>query len=262
MAIIEKMLTEMDNEKLMSNEPIKKLEGKNVAIVAMGQSQIDFHLSQTHSVEFDEVWAINAMIGVLPNIDRAFILDPMSRFLDTEDAGTMTPMMRRLLPQCKFPIYTCELDNRVPSAIDYPIESIVSDLGCSYFNNTIPYAIAFALWNKVKQLSLFGIDFTYRNNMHFAEAGRSCTEFWLSKCIDAGIQIEVAPRSSLLDMDIPMQEKLYGYHRLNDPKITYQDGPNMSVCKLSEVQIQETPKPVGIINRNDLELNPVEPEKY
>jgi hypothetical protein len=36
----------------------------------------------------------------------------------------------------------------------------------------------------------------------------------------------------------------------------------MSVCKLSEVQIQETPKPVGIINRNDLELNPVEPEKY
>ena len=45
--------------------------------------------------------------------------------------------------------------------------------------------------------------------MHFAEAGRSCTEFWLSKCIDAGMQIEVAPRSSLLDMDIPMQEKLY-----------------------------------------------------
>jgi hypothetical protein len=36
----------------------------------------------------------------------------------------------------------------------------------------------------------------------------------------------------------------------------------MSVCKLSEVQIEETSKPVGIINRNDLELNPVEPEKY
>jgi hypothetical protein len=69
MDIIEKMLTGMDNEKLMSNKPIKELEGKNVAIVAMGQSQIDFHLSQTHSVEFDEVWAINAMIGVLPNID-------------------------------------------------------------------------------------------------------------------------------------------------------------------------------------------------
>ena len=241
---------------------MKELEGKNVAIVAMGQSQIDFHLSQTHSVEFDEIWAINAMIGVLPNIDRAFILDPMSRFLDTEDAGTMTPMMRKKLPKCNFPIYTCELDDRVPAAVEYPIELIIHDLGCSYFNNTIPYAIAFALWSKVGKLSLFGIDFTYRSNMHFAEAGRSCTEFWLSKCIDAGIQIEVAPRSTLLDMDIPIQEKLYGYHRLTDPKVAYQDGKEMSVCALSEIKMEPANKPVGIINRNDLKLNPVEPGEY
>tara|TARA_R110000824_G_scaffold241557_2_gene430287 strand:+ start:355 stop:1083 length:729 start_codon:yes stop_codon:yes gene_type:complete len=242
---------------------MKELDGKNVAIVAMGQSQIDFHLSQTHSVEFDEIWAINAMIGVLPNIDKAFILDPMSRFLDTEDAGTMTQMMRKKLPKCNFPIYTCELDDRVPAAVEYPIELVVHDLGCSYFNNTIPYAIAFALWSKVAKLSLFGIDFTYRTNMHFAEAGRSCTEFWLSKCIDAGMQIEVAPRSTLLDMDIPLQEKLYGYHRLDDPKIVYQNGKNMSVCKLSEVEMEPVNKPVGIINRHDLkELNPVEPKEY
>ena len=63
------------------------MEGKNIALVAMGQSQIDFHLSQVHSHKFDEVWAVNAMIGVLKKVDRAFILDPMSRFLDTEDAG-------------------------------------------------------------------------------------------------------------------------------------------------------------------------------
>ena len=241
---------------------MKELEGKNVAIVAMGQSQIDFHLSQIHSVEFDEVWAINAMIGILPNIDRAFILDPMSRFLDTEDAGTMTPMMRKKLPKCNFPIYTCELDDRVPAAVEYPIELIIHDLGCSYFNNTIPYAIAFALWSKVSKLSLFGIDFTYRSNMHFAEAGRSCTEFWLSKCIDAGMQIEVAPRSTLLDTNIRLEEKLYGYHRLEDPKVAYQDGKDMSVCALSEIKMEPTDKPVGIINRHDLKLNPVEPGKY
>ena len=241
---------------------MKELEDKNVAIVAMGQSQIDFHLSQTHSVEFDEIWAINAMIGVLPNIDRAFILDPMSRFLDTEDAGTMTPMMRKKLPKCNFPIYTCELDERVPCAIEYPLELVIHDLDCSYFNNTIPYAIAFALWSKVKKIFLFGVDFTYRSNMHFAEAGRSCTEFWLSKCIQAGIQIEIAPRSSLLDVDIPLEQKLYGYHRLDDPKVAYQNGPNMSVCKLSEIEKEPVIKPVGIINRNDLKLNPVEPSKY
>ena len=99
--------------------------------------------------------------------------------------------------------------------------------------------------------------------MHFAEAGRSCTEFWLSKCIDAGMQIEVAPRSTLLDMDIPLHEKLYGYHRLDDPKISYQNGKNMSVCKLSEVEMEPVNKPVGMINRHDLkELTPVEPKEY
>ena len=207
----------------MSNDPINELQGKNIAIVAMGQSQIDFHLSQTHSVEFDEVWAINAMIGVLPNIDRAFILDPMSRFLDTEDAGTMTAMMRKQLP----------------------------------------YVIAYALWNKVNKISIFGVDYTYRSNMHFAEAGRGCVEFWLSKCIDAGVQIEIAPRSTLLDTDVGFEEKLYGYHRLNNPKVAYQNGPTMSVCKLSDIQIEEKQKPIGIIGRKDLNLSePVEPKEY
>ena len=63
----------------MFDSPKKENKDKNIAIVGMGKSQIDFHLSQVHSVSFDEVWAINAMIGVLPHIDRAFILDPMSR---------------------------------------------------------------------------------------------------------------------------------------------------------------------------------------
>ena len=240
---------------------IEELKGTNVAIVAMGLSQIDFHLSQAHSIKFDEVWAINAMIGVLPDIDRAFILDPMSRFLDTENAGDMTSMMREKLPKTHFPIYTCELDERVPSAVEYPLEKIVESLGCSYFNNTVAYAIAFALWAKVKKLSVFGVDFTYKSNMHFAEAGRSCVEFWLSKCIDSGMEVSIAPRSSLIDTDVEIKEKLYGYHRLDDPKITYQDyDGSIKVCKWSEVEKEEKQKPIGIINRKD--LVPVEPDKY
>jgi hypothetical protein len=50
----------------MLEQPLLELEGKNIALVAMGQSQIDYHLSRTHSLAFDEVWAINAMISVLP----------------------------------------------------------------------------------------------------------------------------------------------------------------------------------------------------
>ena len=233
-------------------DPIKELEGKSIAIVAMGNSQIDFHLSQIHSVSFDEVWAINAMVGVLPNIDRAFILDPMSRFLDTEDAGSMTKMMRLVLPSAYYPIYSCELDSRVPAVEEYPLEHLVKDLSCSYFNNTIAYAVAFALWSKVSSISIFGVDFTYKTNMHFAESGRGCVEFWISKCIDAEIDIAIAPRSSLLDTDVEIQDKLYGYHRLNDPKITYQNGAGMKVCNFSDIQIEQNGKPVGIIGIKDI----------
>ena len=243
----------------MIKEPIRELENANVALVAMGQSQIDYHLSRTHSLAFDEIWAINAMIGVLPEIDRAFILDPMSRFLDTEDAGSMTQMMRKYLPQAKYPIYTCELDERIPYAEEYPLPNLVEDLGCAYFNNTVAYAIAFALWNKVSHLTVFGVDFTYKTNMHFAESGKACCEFWLAKCMENGIDVSVAPRSNLLETNVDAKEKLYGYHRLKDPVVAYSKNGTMSVCNWSEVIKEETPKTPQMIDRNDL---PPEPEEY
>jgi len=245
----------------MSNDSIKELEGKDIAIVAMGQSQLDFHLAQTHSISFDEIWAINAMIGVLPNIDRAFILDPMSRFFDTKDAGTMTSMMRNKLPLVDYPIYSCELDERVPSVEEYPLKQVVRHAESAYLNNTVAYAIAYALWSKVKQISIFGVDFTYQTNMHFAEAGRGCVEFWIGKCINQGIKVGIAPRSSLLDTDVDTKHKLYGYHRLDNPQVTFQDNyGNINVCEWSEMQQTEIKKPIGIIGRKD--LKPVEPEKY
>ena len=242
----------------MLKEPLSELKGSNVAIVAMGQSQIDYHLSRTHSLVFDEIWAINAMIGVLPEIDRAFILDPMTRFFDTEDAGSMTPMMRKYLPTVTYPIYTCELDERVPYAEEYPLPYLVGDLGCAYFNNTVAYAIAFALWNQVSHLTIFGVDFTYKTNMHYAESGKACCEFWLAKCMENNINVSVAPRSNLLETNVDIKEKLYGYHRLKDPIITYQKEDTIKTCRWSEVEQINQPKP-QMIDRNDL---PPEPEEY
>jgi len=241
--------------------PPEQLEGKSIAIVAMGQSQLDYHLAKTHSVEFDEVWAINAMIGILPEIDRAFILDPMSRFLDTEDAGGMTSMMRKKLPYAKYPIYSCELDKRVPFVKEYPLQEVVDYTGSGYLNNTIAYAIAYAIWTKVSQISIFGVDFTYKSNMHFAEAGRGCVEFWIAKCINEGINVGIAPKSTLLDTDVDIKDKLYGYHRLDNPSVVYQnDEGDLKVCKWKDVEKQKNNKPIGIINRKD--LLPVEPDKY
>ena len=103
--------------------------------------------------------------------------------------------------------------------VEYPLEDVSEAQRCAYMNNTTAYALAFALWNRVGQIDLFGMHFSYKHNLHFAEAGRACVEFWLSKCISAGIVVSVARRSGLLDTDLPIQEKIYGYHRLDNPPV-------------------------------------------
>ena len=248
----------------MIKNPIPDLKGKNIAILAMGNSQLDYHKMVTHSKKFDEVWAINAMVGVLKRIDRAFIMDPVSRFFDTNDAGNMTTMMKETLPTIECPIYTCELDKRVSALEEYPIETIVKDLNCGYFNNTIAYAIAFALWNQVGGVNMFGADFTYKGNLYFAESGRACCEFWLAKCMDEGIIVQVAVTSGLLDADVPLQEKMYGYHRLEDPFVTYMVEDKLKICRWSEVEKQKA-IPIGLVGRKDGQVQEgliVEPEKY
>lgn len=216
-------------------EPIKELEGKKIAIIGLGASQIDYVIGKENSVEWDEVWLINSALSVF-ECDRVFMLDPASRFLDTDDAGNQTDVMRKLLPTFDKPIYSCELDERVPALVEYPLEAVIKDQRCAYMNTTVAYALAFAAWNKVGEVDLFGMDFSYKNNLHFAEAGRACLEFWICKMIAIGIKVGVSPRSSLLDQNVDMQDRLYGYHRLPNPKIAM---PNPEgewvVCNRSEL---------------------------
>ena len=73
--------------------------------------------------------------------------------------------------------------------------------------------------------------------------------------MNQGIQVEVANTSYLLDTAVPNNEKLYGYHRLEDPLvvITNEHG-HLIPKKQSQVQqYKEEPKPV-LVDRNDSHL--------
>ena len=160
-------------------------------------------------------------------------------------------------------MYSCELDKRVPAIELYPLEEIVGELGCGYFNNTISYAIAFALWKRIGRLSVFGADFTYTTNMHYGELGRACCEFWLSRCMVAGMEVAIAPRSPLLDTNITEKQRLYGYHRLENPPVVYLEKGNLKVTPFSEIEEEEAVV-VSIYGRQDnVQITqPVEPKSY
>lgn len=225
------------------------LEGKKVAIVALGASQIDFVIGLENSRKWDEVWCINSALAVYRQCDRVFMLDPPSRYLDTEDAGNQTEIMREMLPKHPGPIYTCELDERVPGAVEYPLVQVVTDARCAYLNNTVAYALAYAYWKRVGQIDLFGVDFSYSHNLHFAEAGRACCEFWISKCLENKIAIGASPRSSLLDSNVGVTERLYGYHRLDDPIVAMPHEDEWVLCQrsmLGQVMKEKGIEPVKV----------------
>ena len=116
-------------------EKIESLKGKSVAIVGLGKSWFDYNLAKSHGVHFDEVWAING-VGTVIYHDRVFMMDPASRFLNTEDAGGQTESMAKMLQEHEGPIYTCELDDRCPGLVEYPVEEVIQDLHCPNTPNT------------------------------------------------------------------------------------------------------------------------------
>jgi hypothetical protein len=222
---------------------VPNLEGKKVAIVAMGKSHGQYIMARTHSFDFDEVWAINCMSGIIYH-DRVFMMDPASRFLDSDDAGSQTGIMSKVLKEHKGPIYTCELDSRCPGLVEYPLEDVMNSCRTGYFNNTVAYAIGFAIAAKVAEIHLYGIDFSYKGYVHFAEAGRANCEFLLSIAISRGIKIGIAQESSLLDTNEPTKSKLYGYHRLAEPLVVGLENGRFVAKKYSEIEEPEGTSPL------------------
>ena len=228
------------------------MKKKNIAIVGLGNSFSEYILAKIRSEKFDEVWAINSMSGVIYH-DKCFMMDPPSRFLDTPNAGKQTNIMAdRLKQKINIPIFSCTLDKRCPDVVEFPLQEVLQKTGYAYLNNTVAYAFAYAIAQEVSDLHLYGIDFTHKA-VNFAEAGRACCEFWIAIAITKGIKIHVARNSSLLDMNVPDDQKLYGYHRLDDPIVSSIDNGQLLVTKKSKL---EPPEPLdaapNIIGREDI----------
>jgi hypothetical protein len=229
---------------------MKKLN--SVAIVGLGNSFSEYILAKIRSENFDEVWAINSMSGVIYH-DKCFMMDPPSRFLDTPNAGKQTNIMAdRLRQKINIPIFSCTLDKRCPDVVEFPLQEVLQKTGYAYLNNTVAYSLAYAISQKVSELHLYGIDFTHKA-VNFAEAGRACCEFWLAIAISKGIKVNIAHNSSLLDMNVPEDQKLYGYHRLDDPLVSTATNGSMLITRKSKL---EPPEPLdatpNIIGREDI----------
>ena len=186
-----------------------------VALVALGHScteymELAFGAGGRKRI-FDETWGVNAAGDVI-HCDRIFHMDDVK--IQEARAAAGNEKVAAMLEWMKVhpgPIMTSRKYDDYPGLVEYPLEEIVNSLGSTYFNNTTPYAIAYAAHIGVKELFLFGVDYTYPN-IADAEKGRACCEYWIRAAQERGCEVSVAANSTIMDA---FKGAPYGYDTLD-----------------------------------------------
>lgn len=185
----------------------------SVAIVGLGPS-LDTYVDLCRRLGgrkrlADETWGVNALGDVIA-CDRVFHMDSVriqevrAAACPDSNIGVMLDWMKRH----PGPIYSSDPHPDYPGIVEFPLEAVINDLGEAYFNSTIAYAVAYAIHIGVKEMQLYGVDYSYANS-HHAEKGRACVEFWLGVAMERGIKVAIAEASALMDMCDG--KPLYGY---------------------------------------------------
>ncbi len=187
----------------------------SVALVAMGASSSDYinRCAQAggRKAIADETWAVNAM-GEIVEHDRLFVMDDLSELVHDAGIGkNVAGGMVRWLPSHPGPVYMIKTYPQVPGGTEYPVEDVLNCVGFPYINNSVAYAVAYAMLLDVKALKMFGCDFTYPNQPHVGESGRGCVEWLLGIAGSRGMHIEVSDSTTLMDAYKPMEKRLYGF---------------------------------------------------
>ena len=159
----------------------------------------------------DETWAINAL-GDVFLCDRIFHMDDVRIQKIRADAKPQSNIAKMLewLKTTKTPVVTSFAHPDYPALQEFPLAAVLTNYPYGYFNSTAAYAIAYAMHIGVKKMTLFGMDFTYPD-VHDAEKGRACVEFWLGMAAMQGIEISVPKTTSLLDAYNEQAQRFYGY---------------------------------------------------
>ncbi|MCP4569106.1 MAG: hypothetical protein GY841_16145 [FCB group bacterium] len=184
---------------------------KSVAIVAMGMSAYDYVSAAMPfgGLEATETWGINFAAGVL-RCDACIMMDDLYESLDRSKDVPLAVKFHHDLKTMGIPIITTQHYPEWPMSFPYPLPEVINAVGVPYFNNSVAYAVGLAMYHKFDHILLYGADFTYPNS-HVGEQGRGNVEFLLGQAERQGTKVSIARNSNLMDTNVPVPERLYGY---------------------------------------------------
>lgn len=225
---------------------MSKKRPEHVVILGMGPSYVDYHNSVvTQDVKLDvvgdEVWTVNAA-AFDHRSDRVFWMD------DLKKEHALRPDTIERLDHMGIPIVSTTAHSSIVKQSEaYPINDAarmsMDIFGKVYLNNTIAYALAYAILIGVKRVSLFGADYTYPNR-NFAESGRACVESWIMVMKALDIEVRLSPGTSLFDnagrvgnSGENLGHEMYGYDI--QPVIDLGDGKTLHFGKPEHERIRD-----------------------
>lgn len=183
---------------------------RRVVVLGMGPSIVDIledGLTQELTGAWaDEVWAINMSANIMWH-DVCFWMD------DLKVQQQFKPGLLDLLKRRNKPVITSKAYPEICDSYDYPVSEVanigIPIFGKPYLHNSVSQVIGYGLWKGVKEMRIYGADFTYPNR-EFAEAGRANVEAWITLAVIRGMRIELTKRTSLLDA-VSDTRGIYGY---------------------------------------------------
>jgi hypothetical protein len=212
------MLSKADKQLSVPSNRKRPDGPEHVVLLALGPSSMgwnrvaEMHGGRRHFC--DEVWTVNTYGDVFAH-DLLWHMDDVR--IQEARAKAGNDKIGKMLAWMKThdkPIMTSRAHPDYPMLREFPLEDVINALNIPYFNGTTAYAVAYAIYSGVKKLTLFGLDFTYPN-AHDAEKGRACVEFWCGQAMARGMDIQAADISTILDANMSVSDRLYGYDTVN-----------------------------------------------
>lgn len=213
---------------------------KKVAILGHGSSLHQYFYDVIMSVDkkvFDEVWVVNYLAFTTQH-DKLFAMDDFHRH------ENRVPEYYDRLKQHDRPIITSAAYPEYPMTVAYPIRKVIGKLRDDFINNTVAYALAYALTIEVGDVSMYGCDFFYRDDKMHEEGGQSvCWLIGLSR--EFGTTVHLPRSTTLMSMDtiVPngkdYSRPLYGYAKQPDLSV-----PDPVPVKLPSIGDWDRPRKV------------------
>jgi len=105
------------------------------------------------------------------------------------------------------PFVTSYVSPAIKKCISFPLKEIFEKYGIFYYTNTISYMLAYALFNGIESVDLWGVAQSGIKE-HIIE--RRGVEFWIGVCSGQGMKITINGPSNLLKFEKGI---VYGYKK-------------------------------------------------